>query len=375
MEARASAHLPPTCCDVQARGVRSRRVRLGGGQCRLRQDARAGAARDQSSARAASRRKKSSASPSPRPPPPIWRSACSTRSRAGRRSTTTALDAAIARSAPGACRTARRALARRLFARALETPGGLKVQTIHAFCTQLLHQFPFEANVAARFTVLDETAQMQLLEDLTLEALLEGASAPESAARPRARHRHDGRAPIRRSATSCAKRSRRDAFIALDACGPAASKMRSRSFRARSASRRKKRLKASRLSSSPDSLIRGNGMAGDCRGARARQQDRRRAGAALHRAHRTDRRQSHRALSGDLLHGRRQAAQIHRHQGDQGCAAGRASRTPSRAASVTFSSGAMPWSAATAPPRFSPSRDAVLRALRGREGTPRPARL
>ena len=56
----------------------------------------------------------------------------------------------------------------------------MKVQTIHAFCTQLLHQFPFEANVAARFTVLDETAQMQLLEDLTLAALLEGASAPDS---------------------------------------------------------------------------------------------------------------------------------------------------------------------------------------------------
>jgi ATP-dependent helicase/nuclease subunit A len=91
-----------------------------------------------------------------------------------------ALDAAIG-SRPGRMPAARRALARRLFARALETPGGLKVQTIHGFCTQLLHQFPFEANVAARFTVLDETAQMQLLEDLTLAALLEGASAPESA--------------------------------------------------------------------------------------------------------------------------------------------------------------------------------------------------
>src|SRR5947209_8892170 len=34
----------------------------------------------------------------------------------------------------------RRALARRLFALALETPGGLKVQTIHAFCTRLLQQ-------------------------------------------------------------------------------------------------------------------------------------------------------------------------------------------------------------------------------------------
>ena len=57
-----------------------------------------------------------------------------------------------------------RARARRLFASALETPGGLKVQTIHAFCTRLLHQFPFEANVAARFTVLDEASTTQLLD-------------------------------------------------------------------------------------------------------------------------------------------------------------------------------------------------------------------
>jgi ATP-dependent helicase/nuclease subunit A len=91
-----------------------------------------------------------------------------------------ALDNAIG-ARPSRMPGARRALARRLFARALDTPGGLKVQTIHAFCTQLLHQFPFEANVAARFTVLDETAQMQLLEELTLAALLEGASAPDSA--------------------------------------------------------------------------------------------------------------------------------------------------------------------------------------------------
>ena len=67
-----------------------------------------------------------------------------------------------------------------MFARALETPGGLKVQTIHAFCTQLLHQFPFEANVAARFDVLDETEQTQLLERLTLDLLLEAARTPQS---------------------------------------------------------------------------------------------------------------------------------------------------------------------------------------------------
>jgi ATP-dependent helicase/nuclease subunit A len=73
-----------------------------------------------------------------------------------------------------------RARARRLFARALETPGGLKVRTIHAFCTQLLHQFPFEANVAARFSVLDDAERSQLLEKLTLAVLLDGAAAPDS---------------------------------------------------------------------------------------------------------------------------------------------------------------------------------------------------
>ena len=44
-----------------------------------------------------------------------------------------------------------RARARELFSCTLETPGGLKVQTIHALCTRLLQQFPFEANVPARF--------------------------------------------------------------------------------------------------------------------------------------------------------------------------------------------------------------------------------
>ena len=76
---------------------------------------------------------------------------------------------------------AQRARARRLFASALETPGGLKVQTIHAFCTRLLHQFPFEANVAARFTVLDEASTTQLLDQLTLQVLLEASAEPDSA--------------------------------------------------------------------------------------------------------------------------------------------------------------------------------------------------
>ncbi|WP_421788459.1 UvrD-helicase domain-containing protein [Hyphobacterium sp.] len=46
--------------------------------------------------------------------------------------------------------------ARRLFARALETPGGLAVQTIHAFCQSLLQRFPLEAGLAPGFEVADD---------------------------------------------------------------------------------------------------------------------------------------------------------------------------------------------------------------------------
>ncbi len=73
-----------------------------------------------------------------------------------------------------------RKVARELFARALETPGGLKVQTIHALCTRLLQQFPFEANVPARFAVLDERDQTDMMERANLKVFLEAARAPDS---------------------------------------------------------------------------------------------------------------------------------------------------------------------------------------------------
>jgi ATP-dependent helicase/nuclease subunit A len=71
--------------------------------------------------------------------------------------------------------------ARRLFARTVETPGGLKIQTIHAFCEKLLHLFPFEANVAARFEVIEEERSKELLEQArrqTLEQALHDATSP-----------------------------------------------------------------------------------------------------------------------------------------------------------------------------------------------------
>src|SRR5262245_48381595 len=89
-----------------------------------------------------------------------------------------ALDDALRRIGVKAIDAGVRAHARRLFAAALDTPGGLKVQTIHAFCTRLLHQFPFEADVAARFAVLEERAENELIDKLRLDVLLQAAAAP-----------------------------------------------------------------------------------------------------------------------------------------------------------------------------------------------------
>ncbi len=52
--------------------------------------------------------------------------------------------------------------ARTLFARAIETPGGLRLQTIHAFCASILRRFPLEAGVSPAFVEIDETAQGSL---------------------------------------------------------------------------------------------------------------------------------------------------------------------------------------------------------------------
>ena len=58
------------------------------------------------------------------------------------------------------------ARARTLFARAIETPGGLKIQTIHSFCAAILRRFPLEAGVSPRFTEMDERAQAILCADV-----------------------------------------------------------------------------------------------------------------------------------------------------------------------------------------------------------------
>ncbi|SHG33284.1 DNA helicase/exodeoxyribonuclease V, subunit A [Bradyrhizobium erythrophlei] len=92
-----------------------------------------------------------------------------------------ALDDAIREAGIARPDSGLRMAARRLFACALETPGGLKVQTIHALCTRLLQQFPFEANVPARFAVIDERDQNEMMERANLKVLLEASRDPDSA--------------------------------------------------------------------------------------------------------------------------------------------------------------------------------------------------
>lgn len=53
--------------------------------------------------------------------------------------------------------------ARRLFARVLDAPGGLKIMTIHAFCQSVLKRFPLEAGVSPQFDLIEERAQAELL--------------------------------------------------------------------------------------------------------------------------------------------------------------------------------------------------------------------
>ena len=64
-------------------------------------------------------------------------------------------------------------VARQLFARVLEVPGGMRIQTVHAFCQSLLRRFPLEAGVSPHFTVMEER-DADLLMHETRESVLSG---------------------------------------------------------------------------------------------------------------------------------------------------------------------------------------------------------
>lgn len=86
-----------------------------------------------------------------------------------------ALDAALVDLFDRQPAAAERVRARQLFAEALETPGGLKIQTIHAFCTRILQSAPFEAGIPAHFEVISTTDKAAAIEAAVTRTLMKAS--------------------------------------------------------------------------------------------------------------------------------------------------------------------------------------------------------
>jgi len=67
--------------------------------------------------------------------------------------------------------------ARRLFARVLDAPGGLRIQTIHSFAQALLASFPAEAGIAPGFQPVEGRAEQELVRRTLAELLAEAEAS------------------------------------------------------------------------------------------------------------------------------------------------------------------------------------------------------
>lgn len=71
--------------------------------------------------------------------------------------------------------------ARGLFAKVLDAPGGMRIETIHAFCQSLLRRFPLEAGIAPHFRLIEERDSDALL-FTAREAMLGAARTGDNSA-------------------------------------------------------------------------------------------------------------------------------------------------------------------------------------------------
>ena len=72
-----------------------------------------------------------------------------------------------------------KAQARKLFAVLLDTPGGMKIQTIHSFCQEILKRFPIEAKISPYFEVMDDRSAQEAIDDIKKKLLLKIENQPE----------------------------------------------------------------------------------------------------------------------------------------------------------------------------------------------------
>ena len=75
--------------------------------------------------------------------------------------------------------------ARTLFARVLDAPGGLRIQTIHGFCQSLLAAFPVEAGLVPGFRPMEARDEALLAREalaaMLVQAEAEGRDGPVKA--------------------------------------------------------------------------------------------------------------------------------------------------------------------------------------------------
>ena len=69
--------------------------------------------------------------------------------------------------------------ARKLFALVLDTPGGMKIQTIHSFCQEVLKRFPLEAKISPYFEVMDDRTAKEALNDIKTSLFQKIENNPE----------------------------------------------------------------------------------------------------------------------------------------------------------------------------------------------------
>lgn len=72
------------------------------------------------------------------------------------------------------------AKARQLFALLLDTPGGMKIQTIHSFCQDILKRFPLEAQISPYFEVMDDRSAAEAVDIVRSRLLKKAEQEPDS---------------------------------------------------------------------------------------------------------------------------------------------------------------------------------------------------
>lgn len=72
--------------------------------------------------------------------------------------------------------------ARTLFAALLDIPGGIKIQTIHSFCQEVLQRFPLEAGISPYFAVMDDRLANETIRRICSELIAKIEKEPNTPA-------------------------------------------------------------------------------------------------------------------------------------------------------------------------------------------------